>query len=322
MPKTAVAPKREPKRPLDLNPERAQRVGRPPYAIVDIGSNSVRLVVYDQLGRAPMPRFNEKSLCRLGEKLAETGAIQPDNFRRTVEAARRFRAIADAMGVTKIDATGTEAIRRATNGPELAAAIRKESGLEVRILSGAEEARYGALGVVSGFFRPVGSVGDMGGGSLEVSEALDDKVGERWVSLPLGALPVEAMLVDGLPAAKRRIDDMLRESLPPALGHKAFYPVGGGWRALAKAHMAAVGWPVQGRARLYRRDARRRANSPRRCRASRRPSSPRRRACPSAEPVRSQGRRCCSTGCSSASQPERVVFSALGLREGLLYSEP
>src|SRR5262245_20421230 len=89
-------------RPLDLSPEKAGRFSRAPYAIVDIGSNSVRLVVYDQLGRAPLPRFNEKSLCRLGDGLARTGAIAVDNFRRTVEATRRFRAIADAMGVTRI----------------------------------------------------------------------------------------------------------------------------------------------------------------------------------------------------------------------------
>src|SRR5216684_5244561 len=116
-------------RPLDLNPERAGRADRAPYAIVDIGSNSVRLVVYDQLGRAPLPRFNEKSLCRLGEGLAQTGAIAVEGFRRTVEAVRRFRAIADAMGVTRIDATATEAIRRASNGRQLADAISAESGL-------------------------------------------------------------------------------------------------------------------------------------------------------------------------------------------------
>src|SRR5579871_2115818 len=117
-------------RRLDLDPERAGRAARAPYAIVDIGSNSVRLVVYDQLGRAPLPRFNEKSLCRLGDGLAQTGAIAPENFRRTVEATRRFRAIADAMGVTRIDATATEAMRRASNGAELAATIFAESGLD------------------------------------------------------------------------------------------------------------------------------------------------------------------------------------------------
>src|SRR5271155_6075196 len=92
-------------RPLQLDPGRATRADRPHYAIVDIGSNSVRLLVYDQLGRAPMPRFNEKSLLRLGEGLAETGAIAPEGFPQTIQAGRRFRAIADAMGVTRIDAT-------------------------------------------------------------------------------------------------------------------------------------------------------------------------------------------------------------------------
>src|ERR1700758_4978711 len=113
-------------RPLELDPERAGRAGRAPYAIVDIGSNSVRLMVYDQLGRAPMPRFNEKSLARLAEGLAETGAIAPEGFRRTVEAARRFRAIAEAMGVGRLDVTATEAMRRASNGKALAEAIEAE----------------------------------------------------------------------------------------------------------------------------------------------------------------------------------------------------
>ena len=192
-------------RPLDLDAGMAG-VGEPHYAIVDIGSNSVRMVVYDQLGRAPLPRYVEKSLCRLGDGLAETGAISQDGFRRTVEALRRFRAIADAMGVARIDVTATEAIRRASNGPELALAIRDASGLAVRILQGIEEARHSALGVISGFFRPVGLVADMGGGSLEIAEALDDHVGEHWTSLPLGALPVEALLKNGVSEAKRQID--------------------------------------------------------------------------------------------------------------------
>src|SRR5271165_6067339 len=150
----------QPERPLDLDPARVVRAERPHYAIIDIGSNSVRLMVYDQLGRAPMPRFNEKSLCRLADGLAQTGAIAADGFRRTVEALRRFRAIADAMGVSRIDVVGTAAIRKASNGPALAAAILAECGLEVRSLSGAEEARFATLGVISSFFRPIGAVGD------------------------------------------------------------------------------------------------------------------------------------------------------------------
>jgi exopolyphosphatase / guanosine-5'-triphosphate,3'-diphosphate pyrophosphatase len=309
----------EPVRPLDLNSEQAGRVGRAPYAIVDIGSNSVRLVVYDQLGRAPLPRFNEKSLCRLGDGLAQTGKIAPEGFRRTVEAVRRFRAIADAMGVKRIDATATEAMRRATNGNELAAAITAGSGLPIRILSGAEEARFATLGVISGFFRPVGLVGDMGGGSLEVAEALDDHVGERWVSLPLGALPVEALLAEGAENAKRRVDTLLQEGLPSAWAKPVFYAVGGGWRALAKAHMIRAKAPVQvvhgyslttAAARAFAKSLLRTAPS----RLNTLPGVAERRArtLPAAALMLDR--------VLKRLAPERVIFSALGLREGFLYS--
>jgi len=307
-------------RPLELDPGRATRIDRPPYAIVDIGSNSVRLLVYDQLCRAPMPRFNEKSLLRLAEGLADTGAIAPDGFRRAVQAVGRFRAIADAMGVSRIDALATEAMRRAVNGPKLAAAIEAECGLKVRILSGAEEAKFAALGVISGFFRPVGAVGDMGGGSLEVAEAIDDHVGDRWVSLPLGALPVEALLRDGIPSAKREIDAILRRSLPRALGRPTFYPVGGGWRTLAKAHMEAVGAPVrvvQGYA-IGATEAREFA------RAVARLSPAKLAATPGVTERRARTLPAAALALDRLLKhlaPERVVFSALGLREGFLYSQ-
>ncbi|MFY9968103.1 MAG: Ppx/GppA phosphatase family protein [Roseiarcus sp.] len=307
-------------RPLELDPERVTRSARPPYAIVDIGSNSVRLMVYDQLGRAPMPRFNEKSLLRLGEGLAETGRISPEGFRQAVQAVRRFRAIADAMGVTRIDATATEAMRRASNGSALAAAIAAESGLKVRILTGQEEARYATLGVISGFFRPVGLVGDMGGGSLEVAEAIDDHVGGGWVSLPLGALPVEAMLAEGVASAKRRVDDILREGLKSGLSRPVFYPVGGGWRALAKAHIESVDAPVKvvhgyeltaSVARDFAQFVLR--LSPARLAATPGVAARRARTLPAAAMVLDR--------VLKRLAPERVIFSALGLREGLIYSQ-
>ena len=306
--------------PLQLDPARAKRVDRPPYAIVDIGSNSIRLLVYDQLGRAPMPRFNEKSLCRLAEGLAETGAIAPDHFRRAVEAVRRFRAIAEAMGVVRIDAVATEAMRRASNGPKLAGAIEAESGLKVRILSGSEEARFATLGVISGFFRPVGSVADIGGGSLEVAEAIDQHVGDLWASLPLGALPVEAMMSAGFSAAKRQIDEILRRSLPRALAKPVFYAVGGGWRALAKAHMEAVGAPVKvvHGYTLAAVEAREFARAVSRLTAAKLAATPgvterRARTLPAAALTLDRVLKYLS--------PDRVVFSALGLREGFLYSQ-
>lgn len=307
-------------RPLGLEPDRAGRVDRSHYGVIDIGSNSVRLVVYDELARAPLPRFNEKSLCRLGEGLAQTGAIAPENFRRTVEAVRRFRAIADAMGVKRLDATATEAMRRASNGAALAAAITAESGVAVKILSGAEEARYAALGVISGFFRPLGLVGDMGGGSLEVAEVLDDHVGERWVSLPLGALPVEALLEKGFDQAKRRIDAMLADGLPPALTNPVFYPVGGGWRALAKAHMTAVRAPVPvvhgytldtATVRAFAKSLWRAQTSKPGALAT--VPARRARTLPAAALVLDR--------VLKRLAPEKVVFSALGLREGWLYAQ-
>ena len=237
--------KGEPRRPLELDPARVARA-RPHHAVVDIGSNSVRLVVYDELGRAPFPRFNEKSLCRLGEGLAETGRLGEASFTRAVEACRRFRAICDAMEVARIDVLATEAVRSASNGEALIAAIAEAAGFEVRVLSGAEEARFAGLGVISGFYRPTGLVGDLGGGSLEAIEVQDDRVGERDVSLPLGALPVAAMLAAEGRSARKRLDALFAEHLPAALiAEPAFFAVGGGFRAIAKAHMAASGVPVQ-----------------------------------------------------------------------------
>jgi exopolyphosphatase/guanosine-5'-triphosphate,3'-diphosphate pyrophosphatase len=297
-----------------------RRADRRPYAIVDIGSNSIRLLVYDQFGRAPMPRFNEKSLARLAEGLAQSEEIAPDHFRRAIEAVRRFRAIADAMGVSRIDAVATEAIRRASNGPRLAQAIEAASGLKVRVLSGAEEARFSTFGVISGFFRPVGTVGDMGGGSLEVAEAIDDHVGDRWVSLPLGALPVEAMMSEGWSAAKRQIDEILERSLSRALARPVFYPVGGGWRALANAHMVAAGAPVKvvhgytlgaAEAREFARAIAR--LSPAKLAATPGVQERRVRTLPAAALILDR--------VLKHLKPERVVFSALGLREGFLYSQ-
>jgi exopolyphosphatase/guanosine-5'-triphosphate,3'-diphosphate pyrophosphatase len=316
--KEAVALDQAEARPLGPVGEQEERAHeRPHYAVVDIGSNSVRLVVYDQLGRAPLPRFNEKSLCRLAEGLDETGELPAEGFRRAVEAVRRFRAIADAMEVTRVDVLATEAVRRAKNGPDLVAAIRKEAGLAVRVLSGEEEARHAGLGVIAGFYRPVGLVGDMGGGSLEVIEALEDRVGEQAVSLPLGALPVQSLLARHGKEARDHVDTLLEARLPPALIEPVFHAVGGGWRALAKAHIAAVKAPVrvvhgytidgaEARAfakRLWRLPPAKLAELP---------GVPTRRAATMAASALVLDR------VLKRLASERVVFSALGVREGWL----
>ena len=241
-----------PARPLELDPERATRPERAHYAVVDIGSNSVRLVVYDQLGRAPLPRFNEKSLCRLGEGLAQTGRAS----RRKASAARSRRRAASAPSPTRwasagLDATATEAIRRATQRrSELVAAIgarvrRSRCGSSAAPRRRATR-RSASSPASSG---PVGLVGDMGGGSLEVAEALDDRVGERWVSLPLGALPVRSRCWrTGRARRSGGSTQLLKDGLPPALTEPVFYAVGGGWRALRQgAHGGDRGAGAGGR---------------------------------------------------------------------------
>jgi exopolyphosphatase/guanosine-5'-triphosphate,3'-diphosphate pyrophosphatase len=192
--------------------------------------------------------------------------------------------------------------------------------LKVRVLEGVEEARYATLGVISGFYRPVGAVGDMGGGSLEVALALDDRVGDVSVSLPLGALPVEAMLSVGRDEAKREIDERLRIGLPLSLAKPTFYAVGGGWRALAKAHMTAVKAPVRvthGYA-LGAAEAREFAKS------IWRPAQPKTTPTPGVQSRRARSLPSAALVLDRVLKrlaPDKVVFSALGLREGLIYSK-
>ncbi len=306
--------------PLDLDPEWARCARPSSYAVVDIGSNSVRLVVYEQLGRAPLPRFNEKSLCRLGAGLDGSTELSAESFQRTVAATRRFRAVADAMHASPIDVIATEAVRRASNGDQLVAAIAREAGLTVRVLTGAEEACYAALGVIAGLHRPAGLVGDMGGGSLEVAEILRDRVGERSVSLPLGTLPVQALLAEVGGDAKRRVDALLKAGLPPALTQPVFYAVGGGWRAFARVHMAATAAPVRV-AHGYSLDAREaRAFA----KAVWHLPEPRVAALPGVPARRIPTMRASALVLDRVLKrlaPERVVFSSLGVREGWLYAK-
>ena len=290
------------------------------FAVIDIGSNSIRLVIYDDLGRAPFPRFNEKSFCALGAGLDDTGRLSAEAIDRAVHAIRRFAAIARAMKVDNVDVIATEATRRASNGAELVDAIRQSTGLETRVLTGREEATYAALGVISGFFQPKGLAGDLGGGSLEVAEILGDRVGERLVSMPLGALPVKAMMADGAEAAKRRIDEILQATLPPLLTEPVFYAIGGGWRAFARVHIAMNEVPISvvHGYDIAAEDARALAKkiakmSPDEVAAL--PDVPSRRIAtlPAAALVLSRVLR--------SLKPERVVFSVFGLREGWLYAK-
>jgi exopolyphosphatase / guanosine-5'-triphosphate,3'-diphosphate pyrophosphatase len=211
---------------------------RRPVAVVDIGSNSIRLVVFDGTSRVPLPLFNEKVLSGLGRGLERTGKLDAEGMDSALQNLRRFAELIKAMGVRKTFALATAAARDAVNGPEFVRQVRKTTGLPVVVLSGREEARLSALGVIAGTPEATGAMGDLGGGSLELV-ALSDGRAESYATLPLGPLRLREVAERNRGQLRAMIDDHLGELdfLRPARG-RDFYAVGGAWRGLAKLHMS------------------------------------------------------------------------------------
>ncbi|MGO4571459.1 exopolyphosphatase [Microvirga sp. 2TAF3] len=220
------------------------KIGRP-VAIIDIGSNSVRLVAYEGLSRAPTPIYNEKVLCGLGRHVATTGRLDDDAVERALRALSRFRVLCETMDVAEVYVLATAAARDATNGPDFLAAAEQACGCRIQLLSGAKEALFSAYGVVSGFYKPDGLVGDMGGGSLELVDVQGALVGEG-VTMPLGGLALQDLSGGSVKKAQK----IIRASLERAAGHleqlhgRTFYAVGGTWRALARLHQAVTDYPL------------------------------------------------------------------------------
>ncbi len=215
-----------------------------PVAIVDIGSNSVRLVAYQALSRAPTPIFNEKAMCGLGKGVVTTGRLPEDGVEKALKALRRYRALCDTMGVEDIEVIATAAARDAENGPAFLDAARTAIRRDIRLLSGKREAELSALGVVSAVHEPDGVVGDLGGGSLELIDVQGDRLG-KGVTLPLGGLA----LMDASRRSPREATRIARKAIATAkpldqLKGRIFYAVGGTWRSLAKLHMRQRNYPL------------------------------------------------------------------------------
>ncbi|MGA2125464.1 MAG: exopolyphosphatase [Xanthobacteraceae bacterium] len=213
-------------------------------AVIDIGSNSVRLVVYEGLGRSPTPIFNEKVLAGLGREVQSTGLLPADAVDKALGALRRFRALGDTLGVSKLWVLATAACRDAANGRAFIRQAEDICRAKIDVLSGRREAHYSALGVVSGIHRPDGIVGDLGGGSLELVDVHGLKV-RSGVTLPLGGLALQDVSAKSI----KRAEKVVREALShvPTLragAGRTFYAVGGTWRALARLHMWQVGYPL------------------------------------------------------------------------------
>ena len=214
-------------------------------AVIDIGSNSVRMVVYEHGGRMPIPVFNEKALCGLGAGLAETGRLTAPAIAAALRCLRRFRQLLDALAIMRVDVFATAAVRDALNGQEFVRQVLRETGFNVIVLTGGDEAKYAAYGVISGFPDADGVVGDLGGGSLEVIDVAGGALGQG-TTLALGPLRLESLSDFNREDLQRHIDGILAAVpwLEQAHG-RVFYAVGGAWRNLARAHMERSHYPLE-----------------------------------------------------------------------------
>ncbi len=212
-------------------------------AIIDIGSNSIRLVVYEGPTRLPAILFNEKVMAGLGRGLAESGAIDAEGMAAARSALARFSLLARQMEVNELRTVATAAVREASNGGELLA-MAAHLGLEVELLSGEAEATASGHGVLSAIPDADGIVGDLGGGSLELVRVTDGQVGER-VSFPLGVLRIAAIRDKGKGALDRYVERALAGAGWTGRGRDLpLYMVGGSWRALARLDMHQTGYPL------------------------------------------------------------------------------
>jgi exopolyphosphatase / guanosine-5'-triphosphate,3'-diphosphate pyrophosphatase len=216
----------------------------PPAAVIDIGSNSVRLMVYEGLTRSPTPIFNEKVLAGLGREVQTTGLLATDAVEKALAALRRFRALCDRLDVAPLWVIATAACRDAKNGKSFVEQAERICGTKVDVLSGKREAEFSALGVVSGFHRPDGIVGDLGGGSLELTEVHGQRV-KPGVTLPLGGLALQDISSKSIKKAEKIVRAALEDvRLLEGGKGRTFYAIGGTWRALARLHMWQTGYPL------------------------------------------------------------------------------
>jgi exopolyphosphatase / guanosine-5'-triphosphate,3'-diphosphate pyrophosphatase len=227
-------------RPLFEDPS-ARALSR--VGVLDVGSNSVRLVVFDGAARSPAYFFNEKILCGLGAGLSETGRLNPEGRVRAMAAIKRFKLLAEAMDLPPLSAVATAAMREAEDGPEFCAEIERETGIRLYVIDGEEEARLSAQGVLLGWPEADGLMCDIGGSSMELAEISGGQVGRRLTS-ELG--PLKLTGVKGGKKGQKAHVKAVMERLAGEIGTrpKRLYLVGGSWRAIGKLDMLRRDYPL------------------------------------------------------------------------------
>ena len=240
VPETGVADLGPFSKPLFEDPS-ARALAR--VGVVDVGSNSVRLVVFDGAARSPAYFYNEKIMCALGAGMAETGHLSPDGRARALSAMRRFKKLADGMGLSELTVVATAAVRDASDGADFCDEVARETGLRIWVIDGAEEARLSAQGVLLGWPGAYGLVCDIGGSSMELAEISGGRVGRR-VTSQLGPLKLRD-IKRGAKARTAHVKEVmlaLKEKMGPQ--RDRLFLVGGSWRAIARIDMLRRGYPL------------------------------------------------------------------------------
>jgi exopolyphosphatase/guanosine-5'-triphosphate,3'-diphosphate pyrophosphatase len=291
-------------------------LGKGRVGIIDVGSNSIRLVVYERASRAPLPVFNEKVLCGLARGLDATGRLNPEGVEMALANIDRFTTLAHNMKVTSLDLLATAAVRDAADGADFMRELASRPGIKPHIVSGQDEARYSGYGVICGMPDASGVMGDLGGGSLELVAVGQGRLGNSS-TLPVGPL---RLMSSGKGDPKKTVVDAIESVrwLREETG-RTFYAVGGAWRSFARLHMEQAGYPLH---IIHHYDI-----SAEEARAVARLIAV--QSAKSLEKMPGVSRRRTDTlplACLAldrllaALKPKNVVFSAFGLREGFYYS--
>ena len=287
--------------------------------VVDVGSNSVRLVVFDGAARSPAYFYNEKIMCALGAGLSESGKLNPEGRIRALNALRRFQHLAQGMGLPNLTVVATAAVRDADDGADFCAEVKRETGLRIWVIGGEEEARLSAQGVLLGWPGSYGLVCDIGGSSMELAEISQGRVGRR-VSSSLGPLKLRE-IKGGKKGRQAHIKETLAQ-LQDVMGTQRdrLFLVGGSWRAIARIDMYRRGYPLHV-LHEYRMTARSVSATVKfieqsdleELRVACRISSARMSLVPLAAEVLSR--------LVKSFRPKDIAISSYGIREGMLYEQ-
>ena len=219
------------------------------WGVLDIGSNSIRLVIYELFGAHFTPVYNEKILAGLGRDLQATGKLSPQGRAMALDALARFKAIADAQRLEKLRIGATAALRVAKDAPEFIAQVQRATGLDISPISGQEEARLSAMGLLAAEPRASGIAADLGGASLECVHVSQGQPA-AGISLPLGPFEVVGGALSNKDifkdvAMKARIKAALKAVNLESYKGQALYLIGGAWRNLAMIHQSQNDYPMR-----------------------------------------------------------------------------